>query len=213
MKSISKIIAMFLLLIPFVANAEASTLQQDNKSVTVIVSDNVGVMPGANVVVKGTTNGTIAVSNNSYRIACPRNDTVNADKLRVRFELYGPKANVYATTINASSTTYPTNLTIVLRPGADGYTVAPLRGKTVNIYGGIFDIDMREAIQSVEPGEVLRMPIAKATTTLNVSDLELLNQNAILKPDGAYLEVVNTKTDKALYFVARRQKGLMILVR
>ena len=59
MKSISKIIAMFLLLIPFVANAEASTLQQDNKSVTVIVSDNVGVMPGANVVVKGTTNGGI----------------------------------------------------------------------------------------------------------------------------------------------------------
>lgn len=77
MKSISKIIAMFLLLIPFVANAEVSTFQQDNKNVTVIVSDNVGVMPGANVVVKGTTNGGITDVNGTVTLSnVPSNATL-----------------------------------------------------------------------------------------------------------------------------------------
>lgn len=69
MKNISKIIMMFLLLIPFTAKAGRTGFQQDNKNVTVIVSDNAGAMPGANVVVKGTTNGGITDVNGALTLA------------------------------------------------------------------------------------------------------------------------------------------------
>ena len=62
MKNISRFLVTLLLMLPFTflrAESNAMVPQQDGRTVTCIVSDQMGVVPGANVVVKGTTIGNI----------------------------------------------------------------------------------------------------------------------------------------------------------
>lgn len=68
MKNISRILMMFLLMLPLTstllrAESSVSISQQDGKKITVVVSDAMGAMPGANVLVKGTTIGNITDMN------------------------------------------------------------------------------------------------------------------------------------------------------
>ena len=68
MKNISRILMMFLLMLPLTstllrAESSVSISQQDGKRITVVVSDAMGAMPGANVLVKGTTIGNITDMN------------------------------------------------------------------------------------------------------------------------------------------------------
>lgn len=58
MKNISRLFAMFLMIFPFALTAAGSTVMQDD-NVTCVVTDKAGAMPGASVIVKGTTNGSI----------------------------------------------------------------------------------------------------------------------------------------------------------
>ncbi|MBR2497246.1 MAG: TonB-dependent receptor [Parabacteroides sp.] len=66
MKNISRILMTLLLMLPFTflrAESDAMVPQQAGKRITVLVSDAMGAMPGANVVVKGTTLGNITDMN------------------------------------------------------------------------------------------------------------------------------------------------------
>lgn len=58
MKNISRLFAMFLVIFPFALTAAGNTVMQDD-NVTCVVTDKAGAMPGASVIVKGTTNGSI----------------------------------------------------------------------------------------------------------------------------------------------------------
>ena len=66
MKNISRILMTLLLMLPFtLLRAESNVMapQQEGKTISVLVSDAMGTMPGANVVVKGTTLGNITDMN------------------------------------------------------------------------------------------------------------------------------------------------------
>ena len=154
-----------------------------------------------------TTNGTFSCSNNMVRVGDKLTD------VDCRLVLVGDKAKFYAKNFSIGNASSNGTLTVVLRPGPTGYNgVAPIwstAGGTIS--GGVFDIDMREAMQQVEPGKVYRLPVARTSSsmTLSAATLENLNANAKLLPEDAQL----VKEGNILYCVARRQKGLMILVR
>ena len=154
-----------------------------------------------------TTNGTFSCSNNMVRVGDKLTD------VDCRLVLVGDKAKFYVRNFSIGNASSNGTLTVVLRPGPTGYNgAAPIWSTTGgSINGGVFDIDMREAMQQVEPGEVYRLPVARtwSAMTLTVATLEKLNLTAKLLPEDAQL----VKEGNILYCVARRQKGLMILVR
>ena len=73
-----RIFAFLSLFLPtFFCSAVASAQQNDRITVTTVVKDNVGALPGVGVVVKGTTNGTMTDENGSATLNnVPRNATL-----------------------------------------------------------------------------------------------------------------------------------------
>ena len=52
------------------------TLQAQNNSIKGTVSDNIGTMPGVNVIIKGTNIGTLTDSDGNFQITAKTNDTL-----------------------------------------------------------------------------------------------------------------------------------------
>ncbi len=153
--------------------------------------------------------GTISCSNNMLRIC---NGSSAGSYSGLRLELNGTHPLVLSRNLQVGNEANSEALTVVLRPGPDGFSAAPLSGRgSLAIYQCIFDVDLREPLRRTPPNAVLRLPVANATSTLTLTDANLAVCNALLRstPAGATL----VKEGKTLYCQIKNKATTMLMVR
>lgn len=153
-------------------------------------------------------NGTISCSNNMLRIG-QKESTYRG----LRLVLNGDRASVFSKNTQVGHASNPTGLTIVYRPGPEGFGgTAPLRSTgSGGIYGCVIDIDLRAPLRRTAPNAILQVPIMKTSGTLTCSaaTLEILNSHLVSNPAGA--EIV--KDGNTLYCQIKNKATTMLMVR
>ena len=153
-------------------------------------------------------NGTISCSNNMLRIG-QKESTYQG--LRLVFN--GDRASVFSRNTQVGHASNPAGLTLVYRPGPEGFGgTAPLRSTGVGgIYGCVVDIDLRAPLRRTAPNAILQVPIMKTSSTLACSAATLESLNSLLVSNPAGAEIV--KDGNTLYCQIKNRVGTMVFVR